>query len=209
MRTRLIVFAKLPVAGRVKTRLAATIGAAGALRVHRRLLEATFALARDSGADVLEWRYDDAGAAPGSPEAALPEALAALGWCVGPQRGGDLGARMREALETALAAGDRPVLVGGDCPVLGADDLRQAFGALAAADAVFAPAEDGGYALVGLSRPAPELFEGVPWGTPGVMSITRARAAAAGVRLAMLRTVWDVDIEADLRRWEAVRGEPC
>lgn len=206
MRTRLIVLAKAPVAGRVKTRLAATIGAEAALRVHCRLLEATFALARGSGADTLEWRYDAAGGDPDGPQAALPARMAALGWRVGPQRGEDLGARMREALEAALAEGERPVLVGGDCPSLRAGDLRDAFSALEAAHAVFAPAEDGGYALVGLSSPAPTLFEGLPWGTPQVMALTRSRAAAAGLRVALLRTVWDVDVEADLRRWEAGSG---
>ncbi len=206
MRTRLIVLAKLPVEGRVKTRLAATIGTAAALQVHRRLLEATFELARASGADTLEWRHDAAGGDLDGTLAALPARMAALGWRVGPQRGDDLGARMREALEAALAEGERPVLVGGDCPSLRAGDLRDAFSALEAAHAVFAPAEDGGYALVGLSRPAPVLFEGMPWGTPRVMALTRSRAEAAGLRVALLRTVWDVDIEADLRRWEAGSG---
>ena len=141
MRTRLIVFAKLAVEGRVKTRLAASIGSERALQVHRRLVEVTLALARASGADTFELRYDAAGAAPGSVAAALPEALLAEGWRVGPQRGTDLGERMREALDAALAAGERPVLVGSDCPALRPADLRDAFDALAATDAVFAPAE--------------------------------------------------------------------
>ncbi len=203
MRTRVVVFGRLPVAGRVKTRLAATLGDAAALAVHRRLLDASFALAEASGADTLEWRHDDAGAASDGDAASMPAALAARGWRVGPQRGADLGARMHEALAAALAQGERPVLVGSDCPSLRATDLRDAFRALDAVDAVFAPAEDGGYALVGLRRAAPALFEHVPWGTDRVMARTRAHAAAAGLRIAELRTVWDVDVEADLRRWEA------
>lgn len=208
MRTRLIVFAKLPVAGRVKTRLAATIGEASALQVHLRLLEAAFTLAQACGADTLEWRFDDAGAPTDGPSGALLGELAARGWRIAPQRGSELGERMREALETALAAGERPVLIGGDCPSLAASDLRDAFRALDSADAVFAPAEDGGYALVGLSRPAASLFEQVPWGTHAVMASTRARAEAAGMHLHLLRTVWDVDVEADLRRWEGARDAP-
>jgi rSAM/selenodomain-associated transferase 1 len=206
MRTRLIVFAKLAVEGRVKTRLAASIGSERALQVHRRLVEVTLALARASGADTFELRYDAAGAAPGSVAAALPEALLAEGWRVGPQRGTDLGERMREALDAALAAGERPVLVGSDCPALRPADLRDAFDALAATDAVFAPAEDGGYALVGMARSAPELFDRMNWGTADVMATTLARAAQAGLRVALLRTVWDVDVEADLRRWEALQA---
>jgi hypothetical protein len=200
MRTRLIVFARLPVEGRVKTRLAATVGTARALEVQVRLLAATLALGEACGADALEWRYDEAGAAPGSAAARLPASVAARGWRVGPQHGADLGARMREALEAALAAGDRPVLIGSDCPSLRPADLRDAFRALDDADAVFAPAEDGGYALVGLARAAPALFEGVRWGGADVMAATRARASDAGLRVALLRTVWDVDVEADLRR---------
>jgi rSAM/selenodomain-associated transferase 1 len=206
MRTRLIVFAKLAVEGRVKTRLAAGVGPARALEVHRRLVDTTLALARASGADTLELRYDAAGAAPGSAAAALPAALVAEGWRVGPQRDADLGERMHEALAAALAEGERPVLVGSDCPALRPTDLRDAFGALDAADAVFAPAEDGGYALVGVSRAAPGLFDRMRWGTSDVMATTLARAEHAGLRVALLRTVWDVDVEADLRRWEALQA---
>ncbi len=98
------------------------------------------------------------------------------------------------------------MLVGSDCPSLRPGDLRDAFDALAAADAVFAPAEDGGYALVGVSRSAPGLFDPMRWGTSAVMAKTLARAEHAGLRVALLRTVWDVDVEADLRRWEVLQG---
>ncbi|MFM1989606.1 MAG: Phosphoenolpyruvate guanylyltransferase [Pseudomonadota bacterium] len=206
MTTRLIVFAKLPVPGRVKTRLAATVGEAAALDAHRRLFAATLALARDGAVGRRELRYDDCGRPPDAPTRAALEALADAGWSVGPQRGADLGARMREALEDALAAGDRAVLIGCDCPVLRPDDLAAAFAALDAHDAVLAPAEDGGYALVGLARPLPGLFDGIDWGTGTVLEATRGRLAAAGARWHELRTVWDVDVEADLARWAASRG---
>jgi uncharacterized protein len=202
--TRLIVFARAPVLGRVKTRLAASIGAERALAVHRRLFATTLALAESVAVDHRELRLHaddpaafDATAAP----------LADRGWRVGPQRGDDLGARMNEALTCALADGERPVLIGSDCPSLRADDLRAAFAALPDHDAVFAPAEDGGYALVGIARPLPSLFDAVPWGTAEVMGVTRARIDAQGLRVAVLRTVWDIDVEADLRRWEA--GDPA
>ncbi|MCX7204061.1 MAG: DUF2064 domain-containing protein, partial [Burkholderiales bacterium] len=84
------------------------------------------------------------------------------------------------------------------------DDLAQAFVALQTADVVFAPAQDGGYALVGLRREAPELFERVDWGTEQVMSQTLAHAQALGLTVRLLRTVWDVDTPADLRRWRAL-----
>ncbi|MEI7446264.1 MAG: DUF2064 domain-containing protein, partial [Burkholderiales bacterium] len=74
------------------------------------------------------------------------------------------------------------------------------------ADAVLAPAEDGGYALVGIARPIPGLFDGVDWGSDRVLAATRDRLRAAAARWTELRTVWDVDVEADLRRWTALRA---
>jgi rSAM/selenodomain-associated transferase 1 len=211
--TRLIVFARRPELGRVKSRLAATLGAARALAAYRRLLEATIALAEASGADRLELRLADDGASrdthdpPAPPEAwSLPSVLAARGWSVAPQRGADLGERMQEALSQALSMGERPVLIGSDCPSLSPSDIATAFAALDRADAVFAPTEDGGYALVGLSAPARALFESIPWSTSRVADCTRQRAAEAGLRVEWLRTVWDVDVEADLLRWEAQGG---
>ena len=197
--TRLIVFARLPELGRVKTRLAATLGAPRALEVYVRLLDATVALAQASGADRLELCLADDAPSSAHP---LPAALAARGWAVTVQRGADLGLRMREALERSLELGERPVLIGSDCPALCPADLQAAFSALEGSDAVFAPTEDGGYALVGLSRPLPTMFAEVPWGGPEVARRTRELARRAGARVAWLRTVWDVDVEADLVRWE-------
>lgn len=203
---RVVVFGRLPVLGRVKSRLAASVGEHRALEVHTKLLDRTLAVVAQAAQGRCEFRFD-AGAGPLPPEAAvLPATLAARGWLVGPQRGGDLGARMAEALAASLAAGERPVLVGCDCPVLEADDLAAAFAGLETADAVFAPAQDGGYALVGVARPLPMLFDDMPWGTSAVMAVTRRRLAACGASGAMLRTVWDVDVEADLRRWEHEGG---
>ena len=204
---RLIVFARLPVLGRVKTRLAAAVGPGRALDAHRRLLAATLRCARAARVQHREFRYDAGDAAPG-PQArlSLPGRLASAGWAVAAQRGADLGARMDEALGSALARGGHAVLVGSDCPVLTAADLADAFDALERADAVFMPAEDGGYALVGLARPLPVLFDAMPWGTSDVMALTRDRMRDANLRVATLRTVWDVDVEADLARWDALAG---
>jgi rSAM/selenodomain-associated transferase 1 len=206
---RVIVFGRLPVLGRVKSRLASSVGEQRALDVHTILLERTLAVVSQAALGSCEFRFD-AGMGTLPPEAmALPSALAERGWLVGPQRGADLGARMAEALASALDAGECPVLVGCDCPVLETDDLAAAFVGLETADAVFAPAEDGGYALVGVSRLLPLLFDAMPWGTSSVMAETRHRLAACGASMTMLRTVWDVDVEADLRRWEREGGTAC
>jgi hypothetical protein len=104
---------------------------------------------------------------------------------------------MRGALRARRAA----VLIGSDCPALRPSDLRRAARLLAGgADAVLAPAEDGGYALIGLRRVRDELFSGVRWGTEDVMRQTRERLARLGWRWRELRTVWDVDRPEDYRR---------
>ncbi len=95
------------------------------------------------------------------------------------------------------------VLVGTDCPPLAAQDVRNALRLLQSCDAVLAPAEDGGYPLIGLSRSSPRVFEGIAWSTPSVMRQTRAALAALGWRWRELRALWDVDRPEDLERLRA------
>jgi hypothetical protein len=116
------------------------------------------------------------------------------------QRGADLGERMEDAAARAFAASHSIVIVGSDCPALTPSHLRIAANALRANDAVFVPAEDGGYVLVALARPVTGLFAGIAWGGDTVMQETRARLAAAGVRWIELPTLWDVDRPADYER---------
>ena len=94
------------------------------------------------------------------------------------------------------------VLIGADCPAFETADIRAAFEALEKSDAVFAPADDGGYVLVGLSRAFPEIFEAMPWGSDQVMTQSLARLASSGASVTLLRRMWDVDVEADLLRYE-------
>lgn len=205
---RLIVFAKLAQPGRVKTRLAATIGPDRALQVYRRLLAATLRLASRSAIERHEWRFD---AAPGvlpAGNAALLRRLANRGWIIAPQQGRDLGERMAQAIESALNDGDNVVLIGADCPVFETGDIHAAFEALKASDAVFAPAEDGGYVLVGLSRALPALFAAMPWGSDQVMTRSLERIDSCGASVALLRTMWDVDIQADLERYQTGLAAP-
>jgi hypothetical protein len=127
-------------------------------------------------------------------------------WGLRCQRGADLGARMLHAFRQGLRRAERVILVGADCPALRAPALRQAARWLAGgADAVFAPAEDGGYALVALRRVSPRLFCGIPWGGAQVMAQTRARLAALGWRWRELPTVWDVDRPEDVARLACLR----
>ena len=116
------------------------------------------------------------------------------------QPDGDLGERMHSAFR--LHCADSPLLlIGTDCPALRPEHLQQAARALSdGADAVFIPAEDGGYCLVGLRQPQPALFLGMSWNHDGVLSETRRRAAALGLQLRELAPLWDVDLPEDLLR---------
>jgi rSAM/selenodomain-associated transferase 1 len=196
-RVAVAVFAKAPVPGRVKTRIAAAIGHERAAHLHERLVERALATAREARLDGVELWCD-----PDADDAFFQRCAHAHGAELHGQRGADLGARMAHAFESAHTRGRKLVLIGADCPALEPTDLRDAAGALASHDAVFAPAQDGGYVLVALARPCAALFDGVPWGEDTVMQRTRERAAAAGVRVKELRTLWDVDRPEDLERLE-------
>jgi glycosyltransferase A (GT-A) superfamily protein (DUF2064 family) len=181
-RTSVLVFAREARPGRVKTRLIPLLGAEGAARLHARLVARTLAVARDAGIGPVEL------------------------WSTRRQRGADLGARMHDAFQRSLRRAAGVVLIGTDCPVLRARDLRRAARWLAGgAEAVFAPAEDGGYALIALRRVSPALFAGVDWGGPRVMAQTRQRLAALGWRWRELPEVWDVDRPGDVARLRRLR----
>lgn len=194
MGSRLIVMAKAPRAGEVKTRLVPVLGAEGAAALAARLLEHAMAAARAARFDTLVLAC--------APDTAHPAFIAQRergGVTLEAQGEGDLGARMRRCFERAFAGGAaHAVLIGTDVPALDAAVLRAADAALATHDAVFVPAADGGYALIGLARPAPTLFDALPWSTARVMAITRERLAAAGLRHAELDSVHDIDAPADL-----------
>jgi rSAM/selenodomain-associated transferase 1 len=191
----LAVFARAPVAGEVKTRLAATLGAERAARLHEGLVWRTLGTAAAAqGGPVTLWC---------SPDCAHPffeRCRAQLGVELRAQRGADLGERMRAAFEDAWAHGRSLVLIGSDCPALAPAHLAEAARRLGALDAVFIPAEDGGYVLVGASRRLPRLFEDIEWGGAGVMAATRRRLGEMGARWEELPTLWDVDRAEDYER---------
>jgi hypothetical protein len=184
--TRIVVFAKAPVPGRVKTRLIPALGAEGAARLAAEMLDRTISEARATGltAELC-----------GEPDAAS--------WFEGDiaktaQGKGDLGQRLARAAARVLA--EEPVLlVGADCPALDRRRLSAAAEALAAHDAVIHPAQDGGYVLLGLARFDASLFEGIAWSTSSVAAATIARIEALGWTLDVRETLADVDEPADLR----------
>ena len=204
MKPRLIVFARAPVAGHAKTRLIPLLGADGAAQAQARFirhtLETACAWRGAAGGETELW------CAPDSGHPMFVECASVFDLTLRVQAEGDLGARMWLALCDALRAGAPAVLVGADCPWLAAAHITQAHRLLAGCDAVFAPAEDGGYVLVGLARAVPELFAGIDWSTPRVMAQTRARARSAGAVLAELPPLPDVDTPDDWARLAADRG---
>ena len=197
----LIVFAKAPVQGCVKTRLAASLGAAAAVAAYRELAERTLAVAAAARAagvvgEVQLW------CDPDTAHATFDAWRVRFGAALRTQRGADLGARMHAALAEALRDAGRGIVIGTDCATLDVAYLARAAAALAERDAVFGPAEDGGYVLVGLRRDL-DVFSGMPWSAPGLMAATRARLAALDASAAELPTQWDVDTEADWARYRA------
>ena len=206
------VFARVPRAGAVKTRLAWSIGPGQAAELYAAFLGDTVEICRrvcphgtwlfvapeDAPEDAPEGgSATDPGAeldpsAPGPPSdfALPPERVRA-------QEGADLGERMARALETMLAHGPA-VVVGSDAPDLPEHFLEAAFESLVARDLVLGPTADGGYYLVGTRRPVGALFKGIAWSTPEVLGQTRAAAAALGLSTALLPLWRDVDVAEDL-----------
>jgi uncharacterized protein len=203
-RARVLLFAKAPVTGAVKTRMIPALGADGAMRLHRRLLRDTLARLLAAGVAPLElWCAPDTG------HPLLRRLAETHGLTLRQQLGQDLGARLLAASADALGRAEIVALVGSDCPELDADYLAQAFGALQSTevDAVLGPAEDGGYVLLALRRAEPALFTGIPWGGDQVAAITRERMTALGWRWEELPTLRDVDRPQDLA-WYQWPREP-
>lgn len=197
-----VVFARAPERGRVKTRLAAQVGDDLALALYdwlaRRVVRAL--ATPDRAWDLRVAATPDVAAVA----AWLPEADAVVA-----QREGDLGARMAGALDDALRDGyARVVIVGTDCAALDARRVSDAFAALSRAPAVLGPAEDGGYYLLGATRALP-VFAGIPWSTEVVAARTRARLAAEGIAWAELPTERDVDVREDLAALAALPDLPA
>lgn len=195
-----IVFAKAPRAGEVKTRLIPTLGAAGAAALHGQLLHRTLVTVTNAGLGPVELHC-----APDENDLFLRDCGRRYGIALAPQRGRDLGARMCYAFEEGLARHSRVIIAGADCPVLTTRHLHDAQSALAGGnDAVLIPAEDGGYALIGLTQCDARLFDGIAWGSDSVLAATRKRLKALGWRWHELETLWDIDRPEDYRRWSGL-----
>ena len=183
----LLVFARAPRPGQVKTRLIPHVGAERAAAIYRELLARTLQTALHAGFAAIQlWLAGDRH--PYFDNIANGAALE-----IYQQQGADLGDRMQHAFARALKRYRAAILIGSDCPVLTAGDLKQARHALRKNDIVLGPARDGGYYLIGLCKNSSTLFKGINWGRASVLSETRARIKALDWQLSLLTERWDVD----------------
>jgi uncharacterized protein len=197
----LLLFTRFPEPGKVKTRLIPALGAAGAASLHRQLTNhileilTPFIKAANSSLHIY---FDGA-------HVQEMQQLFGIDCQYRLQSVGDLGRRMSSAFAVSLEQGGRRVvLIGSDCPGISEKVLNTAFSHLNHYDLVLGPATDGGYYLIGLTEPVPELFRDVPWGTAEVLAITLLRAARLGLRTILLEPLTDIDRPADLPVWEKI-----
>lgn len=195
----LITFLRAPVPGRVKTRLAATVGDASALDIYRRLLMHTLKACAPLDCVKEAWYADIV---------PIDEPAGAFGFKTYSQQGDALGARMAHAIGNAFQHGRSPVvIIGTDCPGISEELLRDAFNALEWNDVVIGPARDGGYWLLGLNRMIPELFMEKKWSSGSVRADTIADLERLGMSFALLPELIDVDTEQDLNDTAHLLGD--
>lgn len=191
------VFCKAPIPGQVKTRLTPSLSALQAAAVHQQLSTRTIKLVTKTAlCPVQLWCSPDT-SHPFFKEISLQYPVSLL-----PQSSGDLGKRMHQAIEHASNNYKHIILIGCDCPSLAETDLDNALQALnSKKDVVLAPAEDGGYCLIGMNKPCQDLFTDINWGNADVLRKTRAKIKSISLNSHELKTQWDVDHYADYQRY--------
>jgi hypothetical protein len=201
-----IVFARVPVLGSVKTRLATAIGEAAALKAYRALGARTLDAVRRSTASAVTVAHTPSDReSERAVRAWLGDGVSFEG-----QAQGDLGARMHAAIASCLAryaVPARVVVVGTDCPWLTGSHLDLAFAALGSNDIVLGPATDGGYYLIGMCAAHGEVFSDIPWSSPHTLTATLERARDAKLTVQLLEPLRDVDDAADWDAWEAEEAD--
>ena len=206
--TRIVVCAKAPLAGFVKTRLIPALGAQGAAALASRMLSHTLAQALAAGAQAVELCMSPAPSDAAWSSVELPQTVESSA-----QGEGDLGERMNRAMNRALAQQQGPVLLmGTDCPALSTAHILEAARQLEQHDAVLVPAADGGYVMIGLRLPCPSLFNDMAWSTPVVAYETLHRVASLGLRVWQGPVLHDIDEPVDLQylqHLQHVFNTPC
>jgi rSAM/selenodomain-associated transferase 1 len=194
--SRIIIFAKAPVPGTVKTRLIPELGVEKATQLYEAMVVNAVSMAVESGlCPVQLW------CAPDCEHAFYRHLNRDFGVSLHAQHGKDLGERMYNAFSTALEASAHAVIIGSDCPVLNTQLLADALEALhSGSQAAIAPAADGGYVLLGLNRNDRALFEGLAWGEGTVYAGTLEKLRRLSFSYVSLAQQWDVDRIPDVQR---------
>lgn len=192
-----VVMGKMPVPGRVKTRLNLPGDVAAGL--YTAFLLDVFARV-EIAAPTSVWRFACA-VEPGDRLEDMNSVLPA-NWTIFAQRGDELGARMRHAWSSGRA--QKTIVLGSDIPTFNPDRILEAFDGLNHYEAVFLPTEDGGYALFGLKQDYPELFRDIEWSTTKVMQSTLSKAYEQGLSIKLLPEHYDIDTPDDLARLRKV-----
>jgi len=190
----LMIFTKAPALGKVKTRLISELGAEKARAIHVNLVMYTLARMVSNEWSTQLW------CSPDCHSDFFKQMQRHFNVVLKPQMGEDLGQRMYQAFRDALRQYKRVIVIGTDCPVLEASDIRQSFAKIRTNTAVVIPATDGGYVLLGLNRVDRGLFFNIQWGTGQVMEVTRAHFIRLGWPCFEYPSLWDVDWPEDYRR---------
>ncbi|MGI9304492.1 MAG: TIGR04282 family arsenosugar biosynthesis glycosyltransferase [Gammaproteobacteria bacterium] len=201
---RILVFAKAPVPGEVKTRLMPQLDAAECAELHKKLVARTLSTAIDARLCQVElW------CSPDPSHAFFGDCAKRFGITLARQDGSDLGARMRSALGQTLDRSEFAIVIGSDCPTMTGAYLAAACEPLAhGTRCVLGPAEDGGYVLIGCREVDELLFSAIAWGSSGVLTETLQRLARLGWDYTVLSELWDLDRPQDLARISHHDGEP-
>lgn len=191
---RLLIFAKAPVIGLVKTRLAESIGDMAALKVYRWCVETTLKRLANLSDEIII--YVDS-----KHHLDLFKHWVGPQWKLALQQGEDLGERLAQASQEIFDEGcDRIIFIGTDSPWIAEDDIKNAFLKLDSSDIVIGPTDDGGYYLVGLSKPHASIFNNVTWGSSDVFEQTVENAKSQGLIPAVLDRDYDIDRVDDFER---------
>jgi uncharacterized protein len=201
---QLIIFTRYPEPGKTKTRLIAALGTIGAANLQRQMTEHTIFQVQElqKVIDIIVEVWYEGG------DLQLMEDWLGLDLVYQPQGEGDLGSRMARSLFKAFQSGvEEVIIIGTDCPGVNAQILATAFEKLHAFDLVLGPAIDGGYYLIGLRQPIPELFVNIEWGTAQVFQKTLDIAQKLNLSHVNLSPLADVDRPEDLPIWEQAFAE--
>jgi rSAM/selenodomain-associated transferase 1 len=196
----ILVFAKAPVAGQVKTRLVPYVTAGQATSLYEELTRDRLRMCTTADlCDVQLWCSPDTG------HPFFSDCRQRYGVQLHAQTGNDLGERMSAAMQTMLGRYNKVIIIGTDAPALDINTIDAVVKQLGHSDIVLVPAEDGGYVLLAASRHQQGLLVDVPWGTKSVLASTVRNIERLGLSYSLLGECWDVDRPEDLERYMALR----